>query len=224
MWLGDLNFPYCFLEWLLTYAFYSFTSFHSFVFKLTLTIYWPFSGLSFVLVPYIHLSFHTAAAILQSITAHRQSKIWWAKIWKVILLLSLAECFELSLCITEWCSSVHPLPPILLLAGQQSVSLICVSMNESLREESLPLEKRLKSFLCHLLRGKCPFKPLPSTHHLGFFFYVPRMNFVLSTPNSPEAIVSMQTHYWDLQSHWPTMLSYLANDKNDINCTPLLDY
>lgn len=51
------------------------------------------------------------------------------------------------------------LPTTLLLAGQQSINLICVSMNESLREESLSFQKRLKSSSGICSRARAPPAP-----------------------------------------------------------------
>lgn len=158
MWLGDFNFPYCFLEWLLTWI----LRFHK------LSFFWiDFDNLLAISLPilclgstYPSVSPHSCSHSTVNSCPQKEQDLM-SKMWKVILLLSLAECFELSLCIAKWCSSVHPLPPIFLLAGQQSISLLCVSMNESLREESLPLEKRLKSSCVICSGASAPSSPLP---------------------------------------------------------------
>lgn len=156
----------------------------SFRLTFTVTVYLPFLHLSFVLIACTHLSSHAATPILLSITA------WsgYVKIWQVILLCSLTACFELSPCIangTPPCLSLCP--PCILANRTASISLICVSVKESLRAKDCLWSIGFK-VLWHLLGGKCSSEPLD--HH-SYFFFLPEMNFIISSPSSSEAIVPL---------------------------------
>lgn len=178
-------------------------SFHSLEFKLTLTVYLPFLHLSFVLVPCINLSSHTTTASLHSIAAHRKNKIWWVKIWKVIMLSSLARCFELPLCIAKWRSFLPPTPPNVITRGAAiRQSYLCINEWKPKERKFAFLRRDLK-VLVSFAQGQVPFqapslRPSSLIPLILFCFVLLRMNFILSTPSSPEAMVSMQTHHWKI--------------------------
>lgn len=113
---------------------------------------------------------------------------WWVRIGEHS---SLPECCEL-----VYVAQGHPsLPdPLAQHPCQQGIihqSYLCTS-------EGKPQGRKFAFWrggfkvLWHLLRGKCPSKPLdPRSHFFFSFSFFPEMNFIINTPSSPDAMVSL---------------------------------
>lgn len=178
--------PDGFLEWSLIRELYCLTSFDSSGCEFTLTVYLPFPHLPFALIPCSRGSLH--AAHTHSALNNRPelvSENRWA-----ILHSSLPECCEVSVYVAQGHPSLpDPLPQHPCQQGIIHQSYLCTS-------EGKPQGRKLAFWrggfkvLGHLLRGKCPSKPLDPRSYF-FFSFFPEMNFIINTPSSPEAMASL---------------------------------
>lgn len=75
---------------------------------------------------YFYLSSHTVTLVLFN-NCPKNGEIWWVNIWQVVLLLSLTECFELSLYIAKWPSSFQFPPTTLTSWAAIHQSYLCIN-------------------------------------------------------------------------------------------------
>ena len=178
--------PDGFLEWSLIHELYCLTSFDSSGCEFTLTAYLPFPHLLFAPIPCSRGSLHAAHthSALNNCPESVSENQW------VILLSSLPECSELSVYVAQGQPPCLTLSPSIPASRASSCpSYLCTS-------EGKPQGRKFAFWrggfkvLRHLLRGKCPSKPLDPCSHF-FFSFFPEMNFIMNTPSSPEAMVSL---------------------------------
>lgn len=131
---------------------------------LGLNLFWQFICLfiileSFVLVPCVPLLPHSHTPVLSNCL--QKGEIWLMTVWQVILLLSLPECFELSLCIAKWHPSLHAPPPHNIITSLTMIhqSYLCISEWKPKGKKFVFLRTDLK-VLVAFAQGHMPLQPL----------------------------------------------------------------
>lgn len=160
--------PVCSPGWLLIRDFYNLTSFGSVGFKFILAIY---IRLFFI---YPLSWFHVSVSSPTQPHSYSQSfpqkaEIWLVKIWQVILLLSLPECFELSLCIAKWHPSLHASPPHHIITSRAPIHQSYLCINEwKPKGRKFAFSRRDLKVLVAFAQGHVPLQP---PDHLWCFFF-----------------------------------------------------
>lgn len=138
---------------------------------------------------YLYLSSHTVTLVLFN-NCPKNGEIWWVNIWQVVLLLSLTECFELSLYIAKWPSSFQFPPTTLTSWAAIHQSYLCVNEWKPKGRKFAFWRADLK-VLVAFAQGQVPLRAPGSSLRLLFFAFLPGMTVIISTPTSPEAMISL---------------------------------
>lgn len=157
--LGDFILPDCPAGWLLICDFYNLTNLGSVGFKSLLAVYLPFCHLGILclgslmsLLPHSHTPFLNNRL--------QKGEICLVEIWQVILLLSLPECFELSLCIAKWHLSLHAPPPHNIITSLATIhqSYLCINERKPMGRKFAFSRTDLK-VLAAFAQGHMPLQP-----------------------------------------------------------------